>query len=174
VRGELERLERVHVQFLVDALGEPVAEARHGGQQLYRVGVAAQPLELDPPSRARHLEQRGGDAAADAGQRLEAGQPVARDDRGHVLIEGQHGAGGLAIGGHTERIGVLGLEQVGRLPQPVGALRIEPAGDVVHAGSGHLVGRGLGVPLAQQAGERPAGIGGREDADQFAGAGHQR
>src|SRR5512139_2762888 len=50
--GAFECLERVDVQFLVDALGEAVAQSRHDGEQLDGIGGAAQPLELRPVSRA--------------------------------------------------------------------------------------------------------------------------
>ena len=85
MRRQLETLERVHLQLLVDALGEAMTEAGHGCQQLHRIGAAAQALELRPAPGPHHFEQRRSDAAPDVGQCFEARQAVAIDARGEIL-----------------------------------------------------------------------------------------
>jgi hypothetical protein len=115
VRDEFQRFERVDVQFLVDAFGEPVAESRHRREQLHGIRSAAQPFELRPAPGARHLEQCGGDATPDAGQSLESGNALSLDDRGQFLGQPEDRVGRPAVGRDPERIGALGVQQVGRL-----------------------------------------------------------
>ena len=91
VRSYFERLERVDVQFLVDALRETMTQAGHGGIQLHGIGRAAQPFELCPVAGAHHLHECRGDASSDAGQAIESFEALAIGD-GHDcgLIESSY------------------------------------------------------------------------------------
>ncbi len=117
VRGKLESFQRVDVQLVVDALGQPMPESGHRGQQRYRVRAAAQAFELHPASGACHLEQRRGDAVPDSRQRLEARHALPFGQGREVFGQVAHRIGRPPIGRDAKRIGTLGLEQAGGFPQ---------------------------------------------------------
>ena len=77
VRGGFERLQRLDVERVVDALRELRADARHRPEQQRRVERPAQSLQLRPASRLQHLRDRRGDARAHARQRVEAADAAA-------------------------------------------------------------------------------------------------
>ena len=70
MRGCLETVERVDVQFFVDAFRETMTEAGHSGKQLHWIDRATESLELCPVTGSHHLHERGGNATSNAGQAL--------------------------------------------------------------------------------------------------------
>jgi hypothetical protein len=84
------------------------------------IQAPAKSLELAPARRPEHLDDRGGDPRPDPRQRIEGRDPGALVELAQVFREARGGLGGLAIGADTEWIRGLLLQQVGRLPEPVG------------------------------------------------------
>jgi hypothetical protein len=134
VRGDLEGLERVHVQGLVNPPRERGPHTGDRPEEPLGIQASANPLELTPAPGPEHLDDRGRDPRPDPRQRLEARGSVALVDLGEVLPQGRDGPGGLAVGADPERARGLLLQQIGRLAESVGD-------DLVRRGHG-----GAGAP----------------------------
>lgn len=125
--GHLQRLQGVHAEVVVDALGQGGPDAGHGLEDLLGVEVAAQALELAPAAAADELPNRRGDAAADVG---DGGQPVEAllpEDLVQGSIEPGHGTGRTPVRADAKGVRPLLREQVSRLLQSVRHLGVDGA-----------------------------------------------
>ena len=77
---KLDGFERIHVQRVMDSCRQLWPDPGQGLEQLLRLELTLQPLELAPTSGGHHFHDRRADAAPNSWQLHQAGQPVGLDD----------------------------------------------------------------------------------------------
>ena len=80
MRGDLEAFERVDPEDIGDPLSQRGSDAGHGLEDTHRVECAPQPFQLAPMAGPQHLDDRGGDATSDVGDREYPLRPLALED----------------------------------------------------------------------------------------------
>ena len=113
VRGHFERLERVHVQRIVNAAGQLWPHSGNAPKDLLGIERAPQAFELAPAACAQHLGNRGANRPAHVGQSLQRLASSALEEFPEIFSTTLGRVRGLPISAHPEAIRLLLLEQVG-------------------------------------------------------------
>ena len=134
--GQFEFFETLDAELIVDPPRQTGTDSGHRPQHLFRVDPSLESIEPPPMSEVDHVGDRQAQCLTDRWQGDQSRQPVAPvDDRGR-LAQSFDGVGPASIGPYAEGVGVLGLEEVGRLSELTGHLPVE-----------HIVGEGERRPL---------------------------
>ncbi len=124
---DFQGLEGIHVQGVMDAPGKLRPDARDALKQLLRLQRAAQPLQLAPAAGSQKLVNGRGDSPPDAGQRHQPVHAFALHKALQVLLQVRHGIRGAPVSADPKGIGRLLLQEVGRLAQLGGHVRVDGA-----------------------------------------------
>ena len=119
VARHLECFQRLDAERVVDPFREFRAHARNGLEQCRRLEAAAQPVELRPAPGLEDLGDRRGDAAPDAGQLVQSLATAIGQDVAHAHLQALDRVRRTPVGADPERVRLLGVQQLGHLPQPL-------------------------------------------------------
>jgi hypothetical protein len=130
VRRSLQIFERLDSEVVVELPRPRPSDAGNGEEQGHRVVLAAQPVEHGKPPVSKQLSDRTRDVLAYPGERLESGEAFLVEDLRHGPRESAQVRRRLMVGVHPETVRTLLREDARHF--------LEPSGDVLVQGDGHL------------------------------------